>query len=89
MAKTQTPTLSVVMPVYNASKYLEETVRSVLAQTFTDFELIAVDDKSTDDSLAILQKLAKEDSRINVVSQAKNGGAAIATNAAKAKARGR
>ena len=46
--------ISVIMPVYNCEKYLDESVRSILNQTFTDFELICVDDGSKDNSLSIL-----------------------------------
>ena len=67
------PTISVLMPVYNGARYLKEAVESILAQTFSDFEIIAVDDGSTDDSLAILQKLAQVDSRIRIVSRPNTG----------------
>jgi len=67
------PTISVVMPVYNAARYLAQAVESILAQTFRDFELIAVDDGSTDRSLAILQQLAERDSRIVLISRPNTG----------------
>ena len=49
---------SILMPVYNRAKYLRQAIDSVLAQTFTDYELIAVDDGSTDGSLEILEQAA-------------------------------
>lgn len=50
------PYVSVLMPVYNAEKYLNQSIRSVIAQTFTDWELIIVDDCSTDTSFSIAKK---------------------------------
>ena len=71
--------VSVLMPVYNAAHHVEEAVRSILAQTWTDFELIIVDDGSTDDSPAILDRLQTEDARITVLRQP-NGGIVSALN---------
>lgn len=67
------PKITIFMPVYNGSKYLHESIKSVLNQTYNDFELICVDDSSTDDSYLILQEYSKLDSRI-VVYQKINGG---------------
>ena len=71
------PKLSVIVPVYNTEKYLRECVDSILAQTFTDFELILVDDGSTDSSGAICDEYAGKDPRIQVIHQ-KNGGITVA-----------
>jgi glycosyltransferase involved in cell wall biosynthesis len=81
------PTVSVIMPAYNAKRYVEQTIRSVLAQTFGDFEFIIVDDGSTDGTLPILQRFANEDSRIVVISRP-NTGIVGALNDSIAKARG-
>ena len=67
------PKLSVIVPVYNTEKYLRECIDSILAQTFTDFELILVDDGSTDGSGAICDEYAAKDPRIRVIHQ-ENGG---------------
>ena len=60
------PKLSVLLPVYNAEQYLCECLDSILKQTFHDFEVIAINDASTDSSLSILERYAKIDSRIKV-----------------------
>src|SRR3989339_754358 len=76
MKKTQIkqPLISVLMPVFNAAKYVEEAVNSVLAQTYFNFELIIIDDGSTDKSWAILQKLAMKDKRIRIYQNRINSG---------------
>jgi glycosyltransferase involved in cell wall biosynthesis len=73
------PLVSVVMPVYNAGRFLLPAVRSILSQTLTDIELIAVDDGSTDDSREILKELASSDSRVRVLNQ-ENSGVSSARN---------
>lgn len=65
--------LSIIVPVYNAEKYLEETVCSILNQTFTDFELILIDDGSTDQSLDVCTQLQNIDERIVVIHQENQG----------------
>ena len=72
------PRVSVIMAVYNASRFLREAVGSILCQTFRDFELIAVDDASSDSSLDILQGFADE--RIRIIRHDRNHGAAISRN---------
>lgn len=74
------PKLSVIVPVYNTEKYLRECIDSILAQTFTDFELILVDDGSTDGSGAICDEYAAKDPRIQVIHQ-QNGGVTRARKA--------
>ena len=68
------------MPVYNVERYLKETIKSVLKQTFTDFELILVDDGSKDNSGKICDEFAKQDNRIKVIHK-ENGGVSSARNA--------
>lgn len=74
-----TPDLSVVLTVYNVENVLRETLDSIFAQTFGSFELICINDGSTDGSLAILEEYAERDSRITIVTQ-ENGGVARARN---------
>ncbi len=71
------PKLSIIIPVYNAAKYLSQCIDSVLAQTFTDFELILVNDGSTDESEKICLSYKEQDSRIKYIYK-ENGGAASA-----------
>jgi glycosyltransferase involved in cell wall biosynthesis len=81
-----TPAVSVLMPVYNAERFLALAVDSVLAQTFGDFELIVVNDGSTDGSKALLDEYARRDSRVRVISR-ENTGIVGALNDAFAEAR--
>lgn len=71
--------ISVIIPVYNVEKYLEECIDSVLNNTFTDFELICVDDGSTDRSPEILRSYAEKDKRVKVITK-ENGGQSSARN---------
>lgn len=68
--------VSVVIPVYNAEKYLEETVGYIIKQTLEDIEIILVNDGSTDNSLNIMNKLTEQDDRISVITQQNQGGGA-------------
>lgn len=73
--------ISIVIPVYNVSEYVRECLDSVIAQTYTDIEIILVDDGSTDDSGRICDEYASRDSRIKVLHR-RNGGPSVARNAA-------
>lgn len=73
------PLISIIMPVYNSAKYLEETVTSILCQSFDAFELIMIDDGSKDSSGSICDRLASTDGRIRVIHQM-NGGISRARN---------
>ncbi|MBP3302616.1 MAG: glycosyltransferase [Opitutales bacterium] len=88
MSPTQSvPKVSVIVPVYKVEKYLPECIESVLAQTFTDFELILVDDGSPDNSGKICDDYATRDSRIRVFHK-ENGGVSSARNLGLDNARG-
>lgn len=73
------PKVSIIIPVYNVEKYLQRCIDSLLAQTYTNTEMIFVDDGSTDSSYQILQQAEKTDSRIRVFSQ-ENAGPSAARN---------
>lgn len=81
------PQVSIITPCYNSARFLEETIKSVLAQTFTDWEWIITDDQSSDNSVEIIKRF--NDSRIILVEAEKNGGAGYARNLALEKAKGR
>ncbi len=83
------PLVSVVMPVYNGELYLAEAIDSILAQTFTDFELLVVDDGSTDDSAVIVQAYEERDSRVRFFQLERNMGGGDARNHAIAYATGK
>ena len=80
--------LSIIVPVYNSEKYLCECLNSILEQTFTDFEVICVDDGSTDSSLNILREYEKKDGRVIVISQ-ENKGPSASRNAGMKVAKGK
>lgn len=84
----ETPQISIVVPVYNVEKYLERCIDSILAQTFTDFELLLINDGSKDSSGLICDKYAEKDSRIRVFHK-ENGGVSRARNLGISNARGR
>lgn len=73
------PKISIIIPVYNAEKYLHECLDSVVSQTFKDIEIICIDDGSADNSYQVLQGYADKDSRF-VILQQENKGAGAARN---------
>lgn len=72
--------ISVIVPVYNAEKYIERSVNSILSQSYPYLEILLINDGSRDNSLSLCRDLAKKDDRITVLTQ-QNGGAASARNA--------
>jgi glycosyltransferase involved in cell wall biosynthesis len=70
---TETPYFSIIIPTYNSEKYLEEALRSALAQTFSPIEIIVVDGHSKDGTRAITERVAKEDPRVQFVLQREKG----------------
>lgn len=82
----KSPQFTVLMPVYNAGRHLRQAVTDVLRQTFRDFELLVVDDGSTDDSLAVVRGF--DDPRVRILELGKNRGLVGALNAGLAEARG-
>lgn len=75
-----TPLVSIITPAYNCSAKLTETVQSVKAQTYKNWELLIIDDCSKDDTLSVALHLAKHEPRIRVFKQENNGGASLARN---------
>lgn len=85
--KNSLPKISIIVPVYNAEEYLPNCIDSILTQTFTDFELLLIDDGSTDNSGRICNKYAVKDSRVKVFHK-QNGGASSARNVGLDNAKG-
>ena len=83
------PLISVIMPVYNAADYVIKAIRSLQNQTFVDFELICINDASTDATVDVLNMVAELDSRIVICNQIKNQGAGVARNLGLQVARGK
>lgn len=86
-AEIQKGLVSVIMAAYNSEKYIAQAIASLQAQTYTDWELLVVNDGSQDETQAVLMQLAAQDARIHVISQA-NAGVSAARNAALARMRG-
>ncbi|WP_299675335.1 glycosyltransferase family 2 protein [uncultured Dokdonia sp.] len=76
------PLVSIITPLYNAEKYIIATLKSVQAQTHTNWEQLVVNDCSTDNSLQLAEELAKKDTRIKVITLSRNSGAAQSRNKA-------
>jgi glycosyltransferase involved in cell wall biosynthesis len=87
-AASPTPRISIILPVHNGAVYLEQALVSVLQQTFDDFELICVDDGSTDATPELLARFAATDSRVRVITNRPNKGLPGALNVGFAAARG-
>jgi glycosyltransferase involved in cell wall biosynthesis len=81
--------VSIILPLYNCEKYIRHTLESVINQNYTNWELIVMDDASTDNSLKEVQKYACQDSRIKVYTSETNHGVAYARNSALKYATGR
>lgn len=81
--------VSIIMPAYNAEKYIEKAIRSAMTQTITDLEIIVVDDNSKDNTCKIVEALAAEDQRIRLIKCKENMGAAKARNLAWDACRGK
>ena len=88
MSSSDLPLISVILPVFNGARFLARAVASVLRQTFPSWELLLVDDGSTDPSYDIMQELAREDSRLHPLRLPVNRGVGAARNEALRRARG-
>jgi len=88
MFDSKKPTISVIITVYNSEKYISEAVQSILDQTYDNFELIIIDDGSTDNSLDILTDFARTDKRIRLISR-ENKGIVVSSNEGVSLAQGK
>ena len=83
------PSISIIMPLFNAEKYLPEAIQSVLNQTYKDFELICIDDCSADRTKIIVESFQKKDTRIKILINEKHSGAASSRNKGLESAKGK
>ena len=83
------PLVSIIMPAYNGQKYIAQSIESVLAQTYTNFELLITDDRSTDQTIEIINRYMDQDARIDLAILPKNSGAGVARNNSIERAKGR
>lgn len=83
------PLVSIITPSWNVERLIGETIESVQAQTFADWELLIADDCSTDNTAAVVESYAAKDPRVHLIRQPRNGGPALARQAAIEKAQGR
>lgn len=83
------PLVSIVTPVYNAEQFLDQTIQTVQSQTYENWELLLVDDRSSDESVAIIEAAQRTDDRIKLIKQPQNAGAAKARNEGTKAAKGR
>lgn len=81
--------VSIIMPSYNCGRFVEETIRSVQAQTYQNWEIVFVDDCSSDDTINIVSAMRDNDERINIFRNDYNSGAAVSRNSALRRAKGR
>lgn len=77
---SEQPLISIITPVYNAERFLKDTMNSIQAQTYLNWEWILVDDASSDQSVLLIEQAMKEDSRIRLIKLSYNQGAAVARN---------
>lgn len=89
MENTTNTLVSIITPIYDCEKYIRQTIDSVLAQTYSNWELILADDCTPDNSAEIIAEYAEKDNRIKYIKLPQNGGAALARNAALDQAKGR
>jgi teichuronic acid biosynthesis glycosyltransferase TuaG len=89
MNKANSHLVSIVVPVYNAARFIDETIKTVLDQTYTNWELLLIDDKSTDESVKLIKPYVAKDNRIKLLRNKQNSGAAISRNKGIDAAKGR
>src|SRR5690625_1884905 len=89
MVSSNKPLVSVITPAYNAEKFIGETMESVLNQTYPHWEMIIVDDQSTDHTVSIVEAYQEKDNRIKLIKLKENSGSAVARNTAMDHATGK
>ena len=89
MTKKQKPLITIYMPVFNAAQFLDQSISSILNQTFSNFEFIIVDDASTDNSWKIIKSYAKKDKRIIAIKNKINLGVSLTSNIAISQSSGK
>jgi len=89
LERTSNPLISVITPAYNAETFIAGTIESVLDQTYTNWEMVIVDDKSTDQTVQTVKNYLKKDDRIKLFVLEENSGSAVARNTAMKHAKGR
>ncbi len=82
------PTFSIIIPTYNSEKFIRRTIKSILDQTFKDFELIIVDDGSTDGTVNIVREIENKEKRIRLIASKNSGGPTVPTNIGLESSRG-
>ncbi len=88
MNANHTPLVSIVMPSYNSSRFIAESIEAIRRQTYTHWELLIVDDCSSDNTIDIVNSYVAQDSRIQLFQNSVNGGAAVSRNRATDEAKG-
>nr|WP_072710233.1 glycosyltransferase family 2 protein [Salinicoccus alkaliphilus] len=89
MGHERVPAVSVITPAYNAERFIKETIQSVLDQTYSDWEMIIVDDRSKDRTVEYIKEMQSKDARIRLIELEENSGSAVARNTAIENAAGR
>lgn len=89
MTHDKEPVISVITPAYNSEVFIKETIQSVLDQTYSDWEMIIVDDRSKDDTVSLIKEMQDKDARIRLIELEKNSGSAVARNTAIEHSNGR
>ena len=82
MTHDKEPVISVITPAYNSEVFIKETIQTVIDQTYTDWEMIIVDDQSKDDTVSLIKEMQDKDERIRLIELDKNSGSAVARNTA-------
>ncbi|WP_042143752.1 glycosyltransferase family 2 protein [Paucisalibacillus sp. EB02] len=89
MLENHNPLISVITPAYNAERFIKQTIESVLAQTYTNWEMIIVDDCSTDRTVEFINEFTQKDNRVHLIQLEENSGSAVARNLAMENAKGK